>query len=420
MLPASFTLQIRLLVTAAGCLWLGSCSSAGLFRDLEREQTRIAGEAWRISRLSRGETRLTWNQARERLLREDFGLRQAEDRLADLKRQRKDQWKEWLPRPSLYVNLQNSLKNLGDLSGNQLSSAIYAPLVIPNPWTQAARAYQYALQEVQATDSLELTRRRQVIFLYRSFAEWGRAESPLRRVDAMSLDAQLQSVLRSRENDVIQAERMQMLQGQMSRMLNLPETNVVLQRETLSTIDYERRLGGLVPGKNYGQLATRLSSYDIQAALLRRKGIDVMQWPSPNFNASVPPVYDSHRQGSQIIDDVEQISLFGSWSKSFDLTGRDASSIKSAEDNVVYVRQLLRVKLDGEGRSWDRLKARYRMLIEKRGLMRERLAAILRGNGSVDQDVESARGLITDLENLERAKQALDMEIWLWDDSAWK
>ena len=354
------------------------------------------------------------------MLREDFSLRQAEDRLADLKRQRKDQWKEWLPRPSLYVNLQNSLKNLGDVSGNQLSSAIYAPLVVPNPWTQAAKAYQYALQEVQATDSLELTRRRQVIFLYRSFAEWGRAESPLGRVEAMSVDAQLQAALRSRENDVLQVERMQMLQGQMSRMLNLPETNVVLQTETLPAIDYERRLGGLIPGKNYGQLATRLSSYDIQAALLRRKGIDVMQWPSPNLNASVPPVYDSHRQGSQIIDSGEQISLFGSWSKSFDLTGREALSIKSADDNVVYVRELLRVKLDGEGRSWDRLKARYAMLIEKRGLMRERLAAALRGSGSVDEDVESARGLIMDLENFERAKQALDMEVWLWDDNAWK
>ncbi|MCX8496655.1 MAG: hypothetical protein ORN51_10775 [Akkermansiaceae bacterium] len=420
MLPATVTSQIRILATIVGCLGVGSCSSAGLFRDLEREQTRIAGEAGRIARLSRGETRLTWNQACGRLLREDFSLRQAEDRLADLKRQRKDQWKEWLPRPSLYVNLQNSLKNLGDVSGNQLSSAIYAPLVVPNPWTQAAKAYQYALQEVQATDSLELTRRRQVIFLYRSFAEWGRAESPLGRVEAMSVDAQLQAALRSRENDVLQVERMQMLQGQMSRMLNLPETNVVLQTETLPAIDYERRLGGLIPGKNYGQLATRLSSYDIQAALLRRKGIDVMQWPSPNLNASVPPVYDSHRQGSQIIDSGEQISLFGSWSKSFDLTGREALSIKSADDNVVYVRELLRVKLDGEGRSWDRLKARYAMLIEKRGLMRERLAAALRGSGSVDEDVESARGLIMDLENLERAKQALDMEVWLWDDNAWK
>ena len=80
------------------------------------------------------------------------------------------------------------------------------------------------------------------------------------------------------------------------------------------------------------------------------------------------------------------------------------------------------MKLDSEGRTWDRLRTRYRMLIEKRGLQRDRLAATLRSGASAGNPTEglkSARQLMMDLQNLERAKQDLDMEIWLWDDKAW-
>ena len=62
------------------------------------------------------------------------------------------------------------------------------------------------------------------------------------------------------------------------------------------------------------------------------------------------------------------------------------------------------------------------MLVEKRGFMRERLAKALKGGGPVGgagRDLEDARRLMGDLLNLERAKQDLDMEVWLWDDKAW-
>jgi hypothetical protein len=61
-------------------------------------------------------------------------------------------------------------------------------------------------------------------------------------------------------------------------------------------------------------------------------------------------------------------------------------------------------------------------LLEKRGLLRERLAKVLKGTGSGGQavgDLTDARRLLADLQNLERAKQELDMEVWLWDDKAW-
>ncbi len=404
------------------CSLLVSCSTSKLFDELAAEQGKIASETKRIAGEKRTEKSLSWKSGQERLLKEDLSLRQAEARLAEITRQRKNQWKEWLPRPTFYASLQNSFKELGDLSAESLSSAFYAPLTIPNPWTQTAKTYQYALQEVQATDSLELSRRRQIINLYRLYSEWDRQLNSQVSTRIDSLEEQVQVALRVRETEAQADERRQVYQGQLSRLLNLPGVAVTPLPETLPKIDYEHQLSALVPGENYGKLATRLSSYEIEAALLRKKGMRFSQWPAPSMNASMPPVYNSRDEGSEFISADEDISLFGSWSKSFDLTGREAADVKSAEDNVEYVRKSLRINLDSEGRKWDRLQNRYRVLVEKRGVLRERLAKVLKGDGSggrADGDLVDARRLLADLQNLERAKQDLDMEVWLWDDKAW-
>lgn len=404
------------------CGLVVSCSTSKLFEELDVEQKEIASETRRIAREKWSAKSLSWKSGRERLLKEDLGLIQAEARLAEIKRQRKNQWKEWLPRPTFYANLQNSFRELGDLSMESLSSAFYAPLTIPNPWTQSAKAYQYALQEVQATDSLELSRRRQIINLYRLYSEWDRQLDSQVPTHFESLEERVQIVLRSHETEAQADERRKLYQGQLARLLNLPGIAVTPLPETLPKIDYEHQLASLVPGENYGLLATRLSSYEIEAALLRKKGMRFSQWPAPSFNASMPPLYNSRDDGSEFISGDEDISLFGSWAKSFDLTGREAADVKSAEDNVEYVRKSLRINLDAEGRKWDRLQSRYRVLLEKRALLRERLARVLKGDGSggrANGDLVDARRLLVDLQNLERAKQYLDMEVWLWDDKAW-
>ena len=251
------------------CSLLVSCSTSKLFDELAAEQGKIASETKRIAGEKRTEKSLSWKSGQERLLKEDLSLRQAEARLAEITRQRKNQWKEWLPRPTFYASLQNSFKELGDLSAESLSSAFYAPLTIPNPWTQTAKTYQYALQEVQATDSLELSRRRQIINLYRLYSEWDRQLNSQVSTRIDSLEEQVQVALRVRETEAQADERRQVYQGQLSRLLNLPGVAVTPLPETLPKIDYEHQLSALVPGENYGKLATRLSSYEIEAALLR-------------------------------------------------------------------------------------------------------------------------------------------------------
>jgi hypothetical protein len=62
------------------------------------------------------------------------------------------------------------------------------------------------------------------------------------------------------------------------------------------------------------------------------------------------------------------------------------------------------------------------MLVEKREFYSQRMAKVLHDAGRVglaEKSLEDARRLFADLKNLERAKQDLDLEIWLWDDKAW-
>jgi hypothetical protein len=149
----------------------------------------------------------------------------------------------------------------------------------------------------------------------------------------------------------------------------------------------------------------------------------MIRWPEPNLSTSLPAVYDSRRNESRFIESGDDIALFGSWSKSVDLTGREAAGIESAEENLVFVRESIRLKLDAEARNWNRLKSRYSALLERRNMLRERLAAVLgsaSGGGSADESVAMARRLLVDLEGADRAKRDLDMEIWLWDDESWK
>ena len=171
--------------------------------DLERDEPDCRGQA--------GHEKHDVEVREGAPLKEDLSLRQSEARLAEIKRQRESQWKEWLPRPTFHVSLQNSFRELGDFSTETFSNALYAPLTIPNPWSQTAKAYQYALQEVQATDSLELSRRRQIITLYRLYAEWDRLEETETATHFDSIEERVQSVLRSRESEALTEERRQML-----------------------------------------------------------------------------------------------------------------------------------------------------------------------------------------------------------------
>lgn len=259
--------------------------------------------------------------------------------------------------------------------------------------------------------------------LYRLFAQWERRERVAAREIGERGDFALavENRLRGREREISNREAEQTQRTQLSRLLNLPGVDITPVAGSRPKLDYSSRLPSLIPGDNYGRLATRLSAYELEAALLRQRGLRFQRWPVPTFSAGTPAIYDSDRGSGGWIESADEISLFGSWGKSFDLTGREAATLRSAEEHVGFVRDNMRVRLDTEAAQWRRLQSRYRLVMERRALLAARVEAARRqGGGRASVQLEEFRRLSMELAEVEQRKEELDVEIWLWDDQAWK
>lgn len=402
-------------------LHLPSCSTKGLFESISKERAALEAEARVLAAKDRETVKLDWKRARKMVLDDNIELGRTASRLEEIKRQRREQWREWLPRPRVYFSLQSQLRDISDLEFNDINKSLYAPLVIPNPTTLRAKTYDYALREVQAEDTYEMARRKKVIELYRLYAQWELMET---RIEAShrgkGIEDEINQLLRSREQDFNDRQEKAKYWVRLARLTNMPGRNIIPLPETLPEIDYSKRIDHLVPGENYGKMAYRLSSYEIVAAVMRSKGIRLSNWGTANVSTGFPPIYASARDGDEWIDGTDEISLFGSVGKSFDLTGRVAASIESAEEQVTFMRESLKHQMDQEDRDWQRLKERYKSLMLSLSLIEGRLErAMAAKEGDVTQDWSEVRNLFTQLRGLRRAKLWLDMELWLWDDAAW-
>ncbi len=299
---------------------------------------------------------LAWKDAVKLLNKRNTNLKLARDRNEDILREQKEQWKTWVPRPSLFTSLNTSLAELGDLSFSDLNTSIVAPLTIPNPLTERARAFENALSYLESKDSLELTYRRSVVSLFQIYSRMDQIEKSVAQqnnVDVESISGAF-SRLESKANN--EASLMS-LQSQLVQLLNLPGSKPLPVAGSRPIINYENKFAKFKPGRNYAKLAVRLSAYRIEGALLREKGVKLRRWPSLSLSGSTPPLYDS--RGNQDFSNSEQIFLFGGLSKSYDLVGADVDSVQTAEENTQYVKENLRLQLDRDMRDWNRLQDQY-------------------------------------------------------------
>jgi hypothetical protein len=400
------------------------CVSKALDARLETNRASVSAQIRELDDSHRaGDTMsLDWKTALKILEERNLSLRQSRIRIQDLKKARDEQWKTWVPRVGIYANLLSSLAELGSLSSGDLNASVVAPLNIPNPVTERAQAFANALSYLEGVDSLELNYRRQVSALYRIFSRY---DSLLAREAAGTpQDERAESVsdaLGSLESSASHRESVGYLRENLAQLLNLPGQSPTPVPGTRPDLNYEKRIGKLVPGKNYGMLATRLSAYQIEAALLREKGVEMRQWPSVWVNGTTPALYNSNQEGTADTFDSERIFLFAGLAKTYDITGRDADSVNSAKENTEFVKKSLRLRLDQESREWIRLRERYDHLLLKREIARERLQLMRkRDRGSAFADLNSLRGAQSMLAGIESSMEQLELEVWVWDDDKWK
>lgn len=368
-----------------------------------------------------GSEAITWDQALKILNERNLNLQQSRIRIESLRKARDDQWKNWIPRVGVYANLLSSIAELGSLSNGDLNASVVAPLNIPNPATERAQAFANSLSYLEGVDSLEVNNRREVSSLYRLFSRYetllaNEAERSKKHIGAESVNTALSNI----ETQVSHRESISSIQENLASLLNLPGENPTPVPGTKPNLDYEHRINKLVPGKNYGLLAVRLYAYQIEGAILREKGVEMSQWPSTWFSGTTPALYDSNQEGSGSYDS-DRISLFAGISRTYDITGREADTIKNAKDNTEFVKKSLRLRMDREVRDWNRLRQRYDQLVMKRQIAKERLQNIQQQDrGSAMTDLNTLRSARSLLNGIESSMEQLELEIWLWDDEKWQ
>lgn len=397
------------------------CVTKELNQRLSGQFKSVADQTREFDRLinQSGSYPLAWKDALKLLNERNQNLIRSRERSEEILREREEQWKTWVPRPSVFANLDSSLAELGDLSFSDLNASVVAPLTIPNPFTERAKAFENALSYRESEDSLELTYRRNVVSLYQIYSRMARIEEALANIKDANVDS-VSGAYSRWESRSASEDSLDSLQSQLVQLLNMPGSKPLPVASTRPNVDYQNKFHKFEPGRNYAKLAVRLSAYRIEGALLREKGVKLRKWPSISLSGSTPPLYDT--QGNQDFADSESIFLFGGLSKSYDLVGADVDSVKTAEQNTEYVKDNLRLQLDRDMRDWNRLQNQYSKLIVKKRIAEERLSKIRKGNSVTSPLIELAmiRSTSSSLVQYEQLKEQLDLEIWTWDDQAWK
>ena len=373
-----------------------------------------------LSKISSGPvSTLRWKKALNLLEERNPSLIAARKRIKEIKRAKDEQWKTWLPSLSAFGNIQSSLSELGSLSLSDANLAVFAPLRIPNPLSERAIAFQNALTYLQAVDDLEVSYRQEVRNLYVLFSdeETARLTASISRAAEVNVDEGL-SALKRREDE---SDRLKVIQGRMARILNLPGRNILPVGSSRPKLDYSRKIDRLVPGQNYGELAVRLYAFQIEAAILSAKGIKLQRLPSLSLSGSTPAIYDTRRNDRTGAFDADTINLFGSLGDSYDFTGSEARAVETAEENIALVRERLLRTMDQESREWLRLKSAYRKILIEKKIADERLAQLRKKSfrGSASGSLLEVRSALSRYEASLVAKQALDLEIWMWDETKW-
>lgn len=401
---------------------MSGCAQRVFEERLERQVSATSELTTRMLELSESGKSydLSWDEAVQLLRERNIQYLRTQQRVEDVRKDRDEQWKTWLPRLTAFANLSRSLTELGSLSFSDLNVSVIAPLNIPNPLTERARAFENALSYVQAKDSARLSYRQQVINLYRLYARMGELEER-GEAEVSTTSPSPTSGLTLLKNRSVNEESIRTLQGQLVQLLNVPGSQPYPLADTRPELDYGAEVFTFVPGENYGALACRLAAYRIEAAVLREKGIKLRRWPTLTLSASTPALYDSRSDGGFEVFEGDRINLFGGLAKSYDFTGDEVDRIESAEQNTEFVKQELRLQLDRDSREWTRLQNRYREILLQRRIAEERLEQIKRGGaiGSPSLQLARVRDALVNVRSYTQAKEQLDLEVWLWDDAAW-
>jgi hypothetical protein len=371
---------------------------------------------------------LSWDDARNRMLKENLGLQQSRQALAQTERETKRQWLGLVPRMAAFVNLSQGLTTIADIGSNDLNASLIGSFNIPNPFDFYASLYGAALQAHNARWSQELDERRAYTELYSAFLDAKALSEETATMEhrkmtfAVDESADLAKALYSLEMEKEGLKRRLIAhRGNVNRLLNTPGGNWELTGH-IPAISYKSRYRKIKIGDDFGKMALKLYAVRIESAVMQTQRVKYQQWPTIGFGLSNPPLYSNNGQNDL---SVEDFNLFSGANKSLDVTdigGRQA--IQDAETRMKFTREQLLLSMEREAARILQIEKTYGQLLAEERRLQAAMKRLDRPASSesevVIDDLDSRSKLELQLIQAQRQIGQLDLQYLIWDERYWK
>lgn len=430
--PAGFSLKISpasVAILAIAVLVSGCVHRRFESRLAQAEQKVLDERSALANTVDYGAKPLDWEAACRLMQEKNQRIRLGREQVADLERQRKRFALDQIsPRLIAVANLSSALGSLSQLDDRAYGIRLFGSFNVPNPLTAYARRYSLELQYYQSVLSLHELERRLKASLYGQFLRYRALEA----MEAMetakpgqeNLTGIMERTLNRKRNELNAQRRRGSMRLYFNQTLNTPGENWAPVVSSLPDISYENKLSRLEPDKGYGRLALKQAAGQVEASLANLWRLKLEKLPSFSTGVSVPTLYDSSFDENGF--SADEVRLFGSMNKSFDLSGRQADSAREAEQRAILVQESLRSRLESEIYLLDETKENYRILLDERDKIVNALRWMEKNpppGGSpkvVLERINERSVLRTRLQQNELQRRQLDLEFWVWDEEYWK
>jgi hypothetical protein len=372
---------------------------------------------------------ISWDQAKTLLLERNIGYRNSQSSIKEAKKQKKDQWRQIIPRLFVAASVNSALGELANITSDDINLSIIYGLNIPDPLNYYAQAYSFAIQEIQTEITHQIMERQLQVTLYQTFLlhdELRMSEKELKLFKTKIERApasQLANTLRNLRSKELQLQnRKERLRVRTNQLFNTPGKNWNLVGK-LPSLDYSKKLDRIDFYKGYGKLGLKLQTIEIELNILQVWQVKVRRWPSLSIGASPPPLY-----GTDSIQNFNfnaaDFGLFTGVNKSFELDDIfDKESLRNAEYRAKVNRESLLNRMETEVSQLELNKFTYRELLKKKAaserIMKLKKSQIRQGSDrSILNDLSALKKLELSLLATNNQLKQLDLQFWIWDDTS--
>ncbi len=423
--------RISIIICVSFLLLGNSCVDDRITSQLDiHTQTQLdANRELRESVFTSHPQDISWSKARSVLLERNISYRNSESAIKEAKKQRKDQWKQVIPKLFIAASINTAISELSSISSDDIDLSIVYGLNIPDPLNYYAQAYALAIQEIQAVTTHQIAERQLQVSLYQSFLhhdelrmyekELKLAQAKLEQVPTSKIANTLRSIRRKEIQLLTQKERLRVRTNQ---LFNTPGENWNLVGK-LPRLDYSKKLDKIDFYKGYGKLGLKQQTIEIELNILQVWQVKIRRWPSFSVGASPPPLYGTDSQENFNFNATD-FSLFSGVNKSLELDDIfDKENLRNAEYRAKVNRESLLNRMETEVSQLELNKFTYRELLKKKAasekIVKLKKSQIRQGSDhSVLDDLKTLKGLKRSLLATNNQLKQLDLQFWIWDDTS--